>query len=389
MSGNVRKICVVTGSRAEYGLLYWLLKEIQADPRLQLQLIVTGMHLSPQFGLTVKQIEADGFVLDARVEILLSSDTAVGVAKSMGLGVMGFAEALDRLRPDILVVLGDRFEIFAAAQAAMVARIPIAHIHGGELTEGLIDEAIRHSLTKMSHLHFVATEDYRKRVIQLGESPQHVWNVGATGVDAIRRMRLLDRGELSAATGLDLTTPYFVVTYHPVTLADEQADCGARALFAALERFPRHKIVVTGANADTGNGAVSREIESFSAAHPGRVFSCISLGQSRYLSALSHADAVLGNSSSGLIEAPVLGVPTVNVGDRQRGRVRAATVIDVADNEQAIVEGIVKALTPGFRAECRDAECPFGDGHSAEQIVKVLGEYPLEGLLIKRFHDLA
>lgn len=388
MSGNARKICVVTGSRAEYGLLYWLIKEIQADPGLQLQLIVTGMHLSPQFGLTVRQIEEDGFVADARVEMLLSSDTPVGIAKSMGLGVIGFAEALDRLRPDILVVLGDRFEIFAAAQAAMVARIPIAHIHGGELTEGLIDEAIRHSLTKMSHLHFVATEVYRKRVVQLGESPQHVWNVGATGVDAIRRMRLLDRGELSAATGFDLATPYFVVTYHPVTLADEQADRGARAMFAALERFPSHKIVVTGANADTGNGAVSREIESFSATHPGRVFSCISLGQGRYLSVLSHADAIIGNSSSGLIEGPVLRVPTVNVGDRQRGRVRAATVIDVGDNEQAIVAGIERALTPEFRAACRDAECPFGDGHSAERIVGVLGEWPLEGLLIKQFHDL-
>jgi UDP-N-acetylglucosamine 2-epimerase (non-hydrolysing)/GDP/UDP-N,N'-diacetylbacillosamine 2-epimerase (hydrolysing) len=389
MSGNVRKICVVTGSRAEYGLLYWLLKEIQADPRLQLQLIVTGMHLSPQFGLTVRQIEADGFVPDARVEMLLSSDTPVGIAKSMGLGVIGFAEALDRLRPDILVVLGDRFEIFAAAQAAMVARIPIAHIHGGELTEGLIDEAIRHSLTKMSHLHFVATETYRKRVIQLGESPRHVWNVGAAGVDAVRKMRLLDRDELSAATGFDLTAPYFVVTYHPVTLADEQADRGARALFTALERFPNHNIVVTGANADTGNGAVSREIESFSAAHPGRVFGCISLGQSRYLSALAHADAVLGNSSSGLIEAQVLRVPTVNVGDRQRGRVRAATVIDVGDDEQAIIEGVARALTPDFRAECRDAECPFGDGHSAEKIVKVLGEWPVEGLLIKQFYDMA
>lgn len=389
MSGSVRKLCVVTGSRAEYGLLYWLLKEIQADPGLSLQLIVTGMHLSPQFGLTVTQIEADGFVPDARVEMLLSSDTPVGVAKSMGLGVIGFAEALDRLRPDILVVLGDRFEIFAAAQAAMVARIPIAHIHGGELTEGLIDEAIRHSLTKMSHLHFVATEVYRKRVVQLGESPQHVWNVGATGVDAIRRMRLLDRNELSEATGFDLTAPYFVVTYHPVTLADDQAGGGARALIAALEHFPNHKIVVTGANADTGNGAVSREIDAFSAAHPGRVFSRVSLGQRRYLSAISHADAVLGNSSSGLIEAPVLMVPTVNVGDRQRGRVRAATVIDVGDNEQAIAAGIATALTPEFRAACRGAECPFGDGHSAEKIAKVLAEWPLERLLVKQFHDLA
>ena len=388
MSKNSRKVCVVTGSRAEYGLLYWLLKEIQADPALQLQLVVTGMHLSPQFGLTIKQIEADGFVPDARVEMLLSSDTAVGIAKSMGLGTIGFAEALDRLRPDILVVLGDRFEIFAAAQAAMLARVPIAHIHGGELTEGVIDEAVRHSLTKMSHLHFVATDEYRNRVIQLGESPQRVWTVGACGIDAIRRMRLLDRDELSVAIGFDVTSPYFVVTYHPVTLADDQAACAAGALFAALESFPEHKVVVTGVNADAGHAAVSREIEAFAAAHPERVFSSVSLGQLRYLSALAHADAVIGNSSSGLIEAPALKVPTVNVGDRQRGRVRAASVIDVGDNQQEIVAGIARALTPGFRAVIRDAQCPFGDGHSAEKIVKVLAEWPLQGLLIKQFHDL-
>lgn len=389
MSKNSRKVCVVTGSRAEYGLLYWLLKEIQADPALQLQLVVTGMHLSPRFGMTIHQIEADGFVPDARVEMLLSSESAVGIAKSMGLGTIGFAEALDRLHPDILVVLGDRFEIFAAAQAAMLARVPIAHIHGGELTEGLVDEAIRHSLTKMSHLHFVATDEYRNRVIQLGESPQRVWTVGACGIDAIRRMRLLNRDELSVAIGFDVTSPYFVVTYHPVTLADDQAACGAGALFAALESFPEHKVVVTGVNADTGHGAVSREIEAFAAAHPGRVFSSVSLGQLRYLSALAHADAVIGNSSSGLIEAPALKVPTVNVGDRQRGRVRAASVIDVGDDQQEIVAGIARALTPGFRAAIRDAECPFGDGHSAEKIVKVLAEWPLQGLLIKQFHDLA
>jgi len=389
MSGRARKLCVVTGSRAEYGLLYWLLKEIQADPRLQLQLIVTGMHLSPQFGLTVAQIEADGFVPDASVEMLLSSDTPVGIAKSMGLGLIGFADALDRLRPDILVVLGDRFEVFAAAQAAMVARIPIAHIHGGELTEGLIDEAIRHSLTKMSHFHFVSTEVYRKRVIQLGESPRHVWNVGATGVDAIRRMRLLDRNELSTEIGFDLSTSYFLVTYHPVTLGEEATSGGVRALFAALEHFPTHKIIITGVNADTGNGAVGRQIELFLATHPGRVFSCISLGQRRYLSAISHADAVLGNSSSGLIEAPVLKVPTVNLGDRQRGRVRAPTVIDVVETESAITEGITLALTPDFRARCRDADSPFGDGYSAEKIVKVLGEWPIDDLLKKQFHDFS
>lgn len=383
-----RKICVVTGSRAEYGLLYWLLKEIQADPRLDLQLAVTGMHLSPEFGMTVRQIEADGFVPDARVDMLVSSDTPAGIAKSIGLGVIGFADALARLAPDLLVILGDRFEILAAAQAAMVARIPMAHIHGGELTEGLIDEAIRHSLTKMSHLHFVTAERYRERVIQLGESPDRVWNVGAPGLDAIRRIPRMDRGALSGSLGFDLRAPYFLVTYHPVTLVDGGRQ-GADALFGALAEFPEYRLLITGANADTGNSAVREAIQAFSAANPGRVFSAVSLGQQRYLSALAHAEAVIGNSSSALIEAPSFRVPTVNIGDRQRGRLRAMTVIDTPEEQRAIVEGIRKALSSSFRAGVKDAVSPFGDGHAAERIRDVLAQHPLDGLLVKRFQDIA
>lgn len=383
-----RKICVVTGSRAEYGLLYWLLKEIQSDARLDLQLVVTGMHLSPKFGMTVRQIEADGFVPDATVDMLVSSDTPAGIAKSIGLGVIGFADALARLSPDLLVILGDRFEILAAAQAAMVARIPMAHIHGGELTEGVIDEAIRHSLTKMSHLHFVAAERYRERVIQLGESPNLVWNVGALGLDWLNRMPLLDRNALSESIGFDLNEPYFLVTYHPATLVQGIQE-GATALFEALGEFPNYRVLITGVNADTGNSAISDAIHKFSSENLGRTFFVTSLGQQRYLSALAHAKAVIGNSSSGLIEAPSVKAPTVNIGNRQRGRIRAATVIDVSEDVFSIVEGIRKALSVSFCDVVMKSVSPFGDGHAAERICDVLAKHPLQGLLMKQFHDIA
>lgn len=387
MAQMARKICVVTGSRAEYGLLYWLLKEIQADPRLDLQLAVTGMHLSPEFGMTVRQIEADGFVPDARVDMLVSSDTPAGIAKSIGLGVIGFADALARLAPDLVVILGDRFEILAAAQAAIVARIPMAHIHGGELTEGQIDEAIRHSLTKMSHLHFVAAERYRERVIQLGESPDRVWNVGAPGLDWLNRIPLLDRVTLSDSLGFDLSEPYFLVTYHPVTLAQGVQE-GAAALFEALGEFPDYRILVTGVNADTGNSDVRDAIKRFLSENRARTFFATSLGQQRYLSALAHAEAVIGNSSSGVIEAPSVRIPTVNIGNRQRGRIRATTVIDVSEDVCSIVEGIRKALSAPFRAAVTQSMCPFGDGHAAERICEVLANHPLQGLLMKQFYDL-
>ncbi len=388
MTRRRRKICVVTGSRAEYGLLYWLLNDLQHHAGVTLQLVVTGMHLSSQFGLTVREIEADGFVPDAKVDMLVSSDTPAGIAKSIGLGTIGFAGVLEQLQPDMLVVLGDRFEIFAAAQAAMCARIPIAHIHGGELTEGLIDEAIRHAITKMSHLHFVAAEEYRNRVIQLGESPDRVWNVGALGVEAIRRTRLLSRVALSKAIGFDISQPYFLVTYHPVTLHHHGDGGGVRPLLKAFEAFPQHRIVLTGVNADTDNVGIREAIQSFARKHAQRVHATMSLGQQGYLSAMRYADAVVGNSSSGLIEAPSFRVPTVNIGDRQRGRVRAKTVIDVAADEGAIVAGINKALSPVFRAHLRRTVSPFGDGQSVARIAKILATHPLHDLLMKQFWDL-
>lgn len=384
----MRTVCVVTGSRAEYGLLYWLLRGIKAEPTLQLQLVVTGMHLAPQFGMTVRQIEADGFVPDAKVDMKLEGDSPKAVTTSMGVGLIGFAEAFDKLQPDIVVVLGDRYEIFAAAQAAMVARIPIAHIHGGELTEGLIDEAVRHAITKMAHLHFVSAEEYRKRVIQLGEAPDRVWNVGAPGLDAIGKLTRLDRAALSQDLGFDLTKPFFLITYHPVTLEQDGEDAGSSALFAALDEFKSHQMLITGVNADAGHEDIRRQIAVFEDANPGRVLVRTSLGQLRYLSAIAQADAVIGNSSSGLIEAPALKVPTVNIGIRQGGRLRASSVIDVDPDKTAIVAAIRKALSPEFRGEITSAASIFGNGTASAKIVDVLRDYPLDGILMKKFRDL-
>jgi len=388
MADGRRKVCVITGSRAEYGLLYWLLRGIQAEPGLHLQLVVTGMHLSPQFGMTVDQIEADGFVADAKVDMQLTGDTPKALTRSMGLGLIGFAEAFESLQPDVVVVLGDRYEIFAAAQAATVARIPIAHIHGGELTEGLIDEAIRHAITKMAHLHFVAAEEYRKRVVQLGEAADRVWNVGAPGLDAIRKLNLLGRDALSKELEFDVTRPFLLVTYHPVTLAGDGDDKGAEALFDALETFTDHAVVITGVNADTGHDDIRKRIAGFVAAHTDRALARTSLGQLRYLSAMAHADAVIGNSSSGLIEAPALKVPTVNIGERQRGRLRAQSVIDVDTSKAAVVAAIKQALSAEFRAKAKAAASMFGDGTASEKMVRILRDHPLQGILMKRFQDM-
>jgi UDP-hydrolysing UDP-N-acetyl-D-glucosamine 2-epimerase len=384
-----RRICVVTGTRAEYGLLYWLLREIQEDDALELQLAVTGMHLSPEFGLTVRAIEADDFAIDEQVEMLLSSDSPVGIAKSIGLGVIGFADAFARLHPDIVVVLGDRFEILAAVQAALVARVPIAHLHGGETTEGAIDEAIRHCITKMAHLHFVAAEPYRRRVIQLGEEPARVWNVGAPGLEHVRRTPLLDRVALEESINFELGTPTFLVTYHPATLADRAPADEAGELLRALDRYPSARVLFTKTNADTGGRAVNEMIDSYVAAHPDRTRAYTSLGQQRYLSALSQADVVIGNSSSGVIEAPALGVPTVNIGPRQQGRLRATSVIDCAGEADGIAKAIERALSPEFRASIQAMELPYGEGHTARQVADVLREAGLgDRLLMKRFFDL-
>lgn len=383
-----RRICVVTGSRADYGLLTPLLRQLVAEPAAEVQLAVTGAHLAPEFGLTCRAIEADGFEIHAKVEMLLSSDTPTGIARSMGLAVMGFADVFAASKPDLVVVLGDRYEILAAAQAAMLARLPITHIHGGETTEGAIDEAIRHSLSKMSHLHFTSAEPHRRRVIQLGEQPERVFNVGALGLDNIIGQSLLTRDELERSLDIRLNRPLFAVTYHPATLSRLGAGPAIAALLGALQRFPTASCVFSMANADPDGEVINRTIGQFVADYAGRAVAVKSLGQQRYLSLMHHADCVVGNSSSGILEAPALGVPTVNIGDRQLGRLRPGSVIDCAEEETAIADALRRALDPAFRQLAAAASTPYGDGKAAPRIARVLLDYPLDGLLQKRFHDL-
>lgn len=379
------KICVVTGSRAEYGLLYWLMKEIQSDTDLQLQVAVTGMHLSPEFGLTYKEIEADGFAIDAKVEMLLSSDTPAGIAKSIGLGVIGFADALDRLRPDFLVLLGDRYEILAAAQAAMVARIPVAHIAGGDVTEGAFDEAIRHSITKMSHLHFVTNEASARRVRQLGEDPERIFNVGSPGLDFIKRIKLLDRNVLEKSLDFKFREKNLLVTFHPATLEMRPAEVQFKELLTAIGRLGENiGIIFTKPNSDTEGRAIVRLVDDYVASHDNaKAFT--SLGQVRYLSVMAQVDAVVGNSSSGLYEAPSFGKATVNIGDRQKGRLQAASVIHCIQDAGAIEAAILKAFT----LDCSGAVNPYGDGDSSVRIKDRLKQIAEPSALLKKhFFDL-
>jgi UDP-hydrolysing UDP-N-acetyl-D-glucosamine 2-epimerase len=383
-----RKICVVTGTRAEYGLLYGLMKEIKADPDLELQLIATGMHLSPDFGLTYRTIKEDGFTINEKVEMLLSSDTPVGIAKSIGLGVIGFADVLARLKPDILVVLGDRYEIFAVAQAAMTARIFIAHIHGGETTAGVIDEAMRHAITKMSHFHFTAAEPYRKRVIQLGELPERVMNYGAPGLDNLKTINLLDQDDFEKAIDFHLGPLSFLVTYHPVTLSAEGAEKPFKELLGALDHFSEAKIIFTKANADASGRIINQKIDDYAERNPLKVKVFNSMGQLLYLSAIKNVDIVVGNSSSGLIEVPALKKATVNIGERQRGRLRADSVIDCEEKEQAIISAIEKGLSPGFTSALENVVSPYGKGNASFKIKEYLKKVSLHNVLMKQFYDV-
>ncbi len=381
-----KKVAVFTGTRAEYGLLYWLMKDIQASNMLDLQVIVCAMHLSPEFGETWKQIEQDGFDIDAKIEMLLSSDTPVGVVKSMGLGTIGFADALDRLRPDILIVLGDRFEALAVVQAALIMRIPVAHLHGGEITEGAYDDAIRHAITKMANLHFVAAAPYKQRVIQMGENPSTVFNVGAIGLDHLRRSSMMDQDELTASLGFQLQEPYLLVTYHPVTILDESPEDSFRAILSALDKFPDCQVILTYPNADNGGRAIIPLLEAYAQEQPRRVLAIPSLGFKRYISVLSKAAAVVGNSSSGIIEAPALGIPTVNIGSRQLGRLAADSILHCTPTADAIESALINALTADFARHCRNVANPYGQGNAATEIVKVLESYtePFH----KHFHNL-
>ncbi len=383
-----RRICVVTGSRAEYGLLSWLMTAIQRTSELALQVAVTGSHLEPRFGDTWREIVADGFPIDARIPLGLDDDTPQGVTAALGRATVGFGEAFARLRPDVVVVLGDRFEILAAAQATLLARLPLAHIHGGELTEGAVDDAIRHAITKMAHLHFTACGAYARRVIQLGEPPERVFEVGALGAEAVANTDYENRAVLEAELGLTLDAPLLLVTYHPATLGRLSPEAAIGALLAALEKRPATRIVFTGVNADPGRDAVDRPIRAFVADRPGRTVFRESLGQRRYLSAMRLAAAVVGNSSSGVIEAPTLGVPVVNIGDRQKGRLRAASVIDCAETEGDILAALDKALDPAFRDGLAGIEPPFGRGGAAARIAGILATTDLTDVIHKTFHDL-
>jgi len=381
-----RKIAVFTGTRAEYGLLYWLLKDIQSDAELTLQLLVSGMHLSPEFGLTFKQIEHDGFNIDEKVEILLSSDSAVGTAKSMGLGILSFADSLNRLAPDALVVLGDRFEAFAVAQTAMILRIPVLHIHGGEITEGAYDDAIRHAITKLSYLHCTSTDEYRKRVIQLGESPDRVINVGAIGLDHIQRASFMSLEELCSSLKFSLKTSYVVVTYHPVTLAAEDPEETFKSLIEALDHFPEVQVIITYPNADDGGRRIIPLIEDYAAKQPSRILAIPSLGHARYLSAVKHASAVIGNSSSGIIEVPAFDVPTVNIGMRQQGRLAAKSVLHCATDAASISNTISVALKREYKDADEQILNPYGQGDASRQIIKLLKSFSFNA--VKTFHDI-
>jgi len=383
-----RKICIVTGTRAEYGLLQGLMREIKNDNELHLQVVATGMHLAPEFGLTYKTIEQDGFKIDVKVEMLMSSDSPVGITKSIGLGTIGFADAFEQLKPDVLVLLGDRYEILAAAQAAMIARIPIAHVHGGETTEGLIDEAIRHSVTKMSQLHFVAALPYKQRVIQLGESPERVFNFGALGIDNITRMKLLSKSEFEESIDFTLGIMNFLVTYHPVTLSKAGVIQSFQALLSSLDEFPDAHVIFTKSNSDTEGRTINHMIDDYVANHSERAAAYTSLGQLKYLSAIQHCDIVIGNSSSGLIEVPVFKKATVNLGARQNGRLKADSVIDCQETKSEIVAAIKKASSFEFQTILEKVTSPYGNGNVAGQIKDILKEENLDGILMKKFYDL-
>ena len=383
MSG--RKICVVSGSRADYGLLVWPMRLIQEDPELDLQVVVTGMHLAADHGFTYRLVEHDGFAIDAKVEMLLAGDNAVAVTKSIGLGVIGFADALHRLRPDILLVPGDRFEILAAVQAAMIARVPVAHLCGGDTTEGAFDESIRHAVTKMAHLHFVTNDVAARRVRQMGENPDHIHQVGSPGLDHLGHLKAMPREEFFETVGLEPRPRNLLVTFHPVTLDLESSAAQFEQLLGALDDLgPDHGAILTSPNADTEGRALGRLGEEFAAGHKNAVYR-VSLGRDLYLNALGQVDAVVGNSSSGLYEAPSFKIPTVNIGDRQGGRLRAASVIDCAAKRKAIVKALEKALA----LDCSAVVNPYGDGKSAPRIVAALKAVAEPSALLKKhFFDL-
>jgi len=386
----MKRIGIMTGTRAEYGLLKSLMQEINKDNDLELYLIVSGMHLSPEFGMTYQEIEEDGFEINAKVEMLLSSDSPAGISKSIGLGVIGFADEFQRADLDMLILLGDRYEALSAAICALVMRIPIAHLHGGELTEGAIDEGIRHSITKMSYLHFTSTEQYRNRVIQLGENPERVFYVGALGVENIKKINLMTKEELERSIHFEIDENTVIVTYHPVTLENNTVEEQFLNLLEVLDRNPKIRMIFTKANADTNGRIVNELIDKYAAQNSERACAFMSLGQKRYLSALKYCRIVIGNSSSGIIEAPSFGKPIINIGDRQKGRICADSVINCGYTQQEIQQAMETALTEEFENKARNCRNPYEKENTAANIISVIKDYLLNDKikLKKGFYDI-
>jgi UDP-N-acetyl-D-glucosamine 2-epimerase, UDP-hydrolysing len=383
----MRKICVVTGTRAEYGLLYWLLKEIKADSELKLQLIVTGMHLSPEFGLTYKEIEKE-FKIDKKIEILSSSHTSLDICAEMARVYEKFAPALAELKPDILVLLGDRYEIFGVAGVASIMQIPIAHIHGGETTQGAFDEAFRHSITKMSHIHFAATNEYANRIIQLGEEPSRVFNIGGTSIENIKKLNLLNKDEFEKSIKFKLAKKNILITFHPATLENSGAREQFNELLNALDELEETNFIFTKANSDTDGDVINKMIDEYVSENSQKAVAFASLGQLRYLSAIKFVDIVLGNSSSGLLEVPSFKKATINIGDRQKGRARASSVIDVRPDKEEILAAIKRAYSKEFEQTLKDTINPYDGGNPSKKMVKILKEIKLDGILKKKFYDV-
>jgi GDP/UDP-N,N'-diacetylbacillosamine 2-epimerase (hydrolysing) len=385
----IRKVCVITSTRSDYGLLRLLMKKLSDDAQLKLQIVATGMHLSPEFGLTYQEIESDGFYIDRKLEMLISSDTAIGIGKSVGLGLIGFADVLSELKPNLIVVLGDRFETLSAVTAALFARIPVLHLHGGELTEGALDESIRHAITKMAHIHCVATEKYRQRVIQLGEQPDRVHCVGGLGVDSIKNTKLIERAELESSLDFKFKARNLLITFHPETLSIESAGAQMQELLAALEGLDNTGLFFTLPNADVGGRELITILKNFESMHT-NARTYISLGHVRYLSLMAQCDGVVGNSSSGLLEAPTLKKGTINIGNRQKGRQFAASVINCRAERREISAALQKLNSPAFQGSLSSITNPYGDGGASMRIVEIIRGLELEhnNFAQKPFYDL-
>ncbi len=384
---NKRKICIVTGSRAEYGLLYWLIKEIKADQDIKLQLIATGMHLSSKFGLTYKVIEED-FRIDKKIDMRLYSDTSTGISKSMGIAQTHLSKAYKALKPDIIVVLGDRYEILSAVSAAMIAKIPIAHIHGGEITEGSWDDSIRHCISKMAHLHFTATEEYKNRVIQLGEDPSRVFNTGGMGIENIKRLKLLSRNKFEKSINFKLNKKNILVTFHPVTLENNTSKKQFQELINTINELDDTNIIFTKTNSDLNGKVINQMIDKYTSKYPKKSVGFTSLGQLRYLSALKYVDAVVGNSSSGLLEAPSFKIGTINIGDRQKGRIRAESVIDCLANKKDIQKSFKKLYSKNFQKLLINVNNYYDNGFSSKKIIRILKNFNLKNILKKNFYNI-